>query len=65
MNKYTDLIAYPLALATVYVLVALACWNRDPGQWNDAARILWIIWSMVWGEAFRMRIRKGATDAPT
>jgi hypothetical protein len=56
--KYHDFWAYPLGLAFVYCLVALAMWQTNPGDWNDAARILWIIWSVAWGEALRIRIRK-------
>lgn len=58
MNRYFDLIAYPLALLVVYALIALGSWDRDPGQWKVEARILWIIWSMAWGEALRIRFKK-------
>jgi hypothetical protein len=58
MTQYRDFYAYPLGLAFVYCLVALAMWKSNPGDWNDAARILWIIWAVAWGEALRVRIRK-------
>lgn len=62
MKKYIDITAYPLGVIFVYVLVALANWDRDPGTWDPAARILWIIWGIAWGEALRHRMRKEVTE---
>lgn len=61
MTRYLDLIAYPIAMFVVYVFLGLMTWNRDPGNWSDPSRILWIIWGLAWGEALRMRIKKDIT----
>jgi hypothetical protein len=55
--KYIDMIAYPIALAFVYVLFGFINWNRDPGQWLFEFRFLWVMWGAAWGYALSLRIK--------
>jgi hypothetical protein len=57
--KYIDLIAYPLAMLVVYILIGFLNWDKDPANWEQAARGLWIIWGLIWGWAFQRRINRG------
>lgn len=58
MNKYRDLLAYPIALLFVYGLLGLVNWSTDPGAWNMPSRVIWIVWAVAWGEALRIRLRR-------
>lgn len=57
--KYIDLIAYPIALAAVYVLFGIANWNNNPEAWSHADRCVWIAWGLAWGWALQCRINRG------
>lgn len=57
MNKYFDLIGYPIALLFCYALMGMANWDKDPGTWDWKARTIWILWSLAWGCALSIRIR--------
>ena len=57
--KYIDLIAYPIMIGAVYVLMGLARWNSNPEYWEQADRVVWIIWGLVWGFALQCRIKRG------
>lgn len=57
--KYIDLIAYPLMLGAVYVLLGFVEWDRNPATWPEKSRILWVVWSLCWGLALQLRIRRG------
>jgi len=54
--KYIDHIAYPIMLAAIYVLVAFVKWNSNPANWDEADRLIWVIWGLAWGYALRQRI---------
>ena len=56
MNKYFDLLAYPIMYACAYMLMGFINWNRDPETWSVAARVIWIIWGTVWGMALQYRM---------
>lgn len=58
MNRYFDLIAYPVMYAAVYMLLGLINWNRDPETWSFAARVIWIIWGTVWGLILQYRLNQ-------
>jgi hypothetical protein len=58
MKKHLDLIAYPLMLGVVYVLLGFVNWDKDPGMWQIADRMIWVVWGLAWGLALQIRIRK-------
>jgi len=58
MNKYKDLIAYPLMLGVVYILISMIHWDRDPFTWAQPMRFIWVIWGLSWGFMLRQRIKK-------
>ena len=62
--KYIDHIAYPIMLATIYVLLGFVNWERDPALWTTEHRILWVVWGLAWGYALRLRIMKEMGKAP-
>lgn len=57
--KYIDLIAYPLMMATVYILLGFVAWDRDPANWTFEFRVLWVIWGIAWGYGLQCRIKRG------
>lgn len=57
--KYIDLIAYPLMMAVVYVFIGFLNWDKDPQNWEQATRAVWIIWGLCWGYAMQCRIARG------
>ena len=59
MAKYIDLIGYPIAFACVYVLIGMLTWDKDPANWEQGARCLWLCWGLVWGWALQIRIQRG------
>jgi len=56
--KYIDHIAYPIMIATVYVLISFINWDFDPDYWDYPDRVIWVCWGMVWGWALQQRINK-------
>jgi hypothetical protein len=68
MNRYFDLIAYPVMYLAVYVLMGFINWNRDPETWSVASRVSWIIWATAWGMALQYRLnydfKKAAQCSP-
>jgi hypothetical protein len=54
--KYIDHVAYPIMLATIYVLLGFVNWESNPALWTVEHRILWIVWALAWGFALRLRI---------
>ena len=54
--KYIDHIAYPIMIATIYVLIGFVNWDSDPANWTMEHRILWVVWGLAWGFALRLRI---------
>ncbi len=59
--KYIDLIAYPLMMGVVYVFIGILNWDRDPQNWEQAARACWVIWGLAWGYAMQCRIIRGGS----
>jgi hypothetical protein len=57
--KYIDLIAYPIMLGVVYVLLGAIEWDRNPANWSEKYRILWVVWGLCWGLALQLRICRG------
>ena len=55
--KYVDLIAYPIAIGTVYVLMGFVNWNSNPEYWPLIDRWMWVLWGVVWGWALQYRIK--------
>jgi hypothetical protein len=59
MKKYIDLVAYPIMMLVVYVLIGFLNWSRDPADWEQAQRALWLLWGLAWGWALQCRIKNG------
>jgi hypothetical protein len=59
MRRYLDLIAYPIALVSVYILIGLVRWERDPAMWELADRCVWVVWGLAWGWGLQCRINRG------
>lgn len=61
MKTYIDLIAFPIALAAVYVLLGFMRWDSNPANWELADRCIWVMWGLAWGWALQCRIKRGGT----
>ena len=58
MKKYIDLIGYPIMLCIGYVVLGLVNWDRDPGTWPWADRVIWVVCGLAWGWALSLRIKE-------
>ena len=54
--KYIDHIAYPIMMLVIYVLVGIVNWDSNPANWTVEHRTVWVIWTLAWGFALRIRI---------
>ena len=54
--KYIDHIAYPIMLGVIYILIGLVNWDSNPANWTVEDRTVWVIWTLAWGFALRLRI---------
>jgi hypothetical protein len=57
--KYKDFIAYPIMLTVVYILTSMIYWDKDPMNWTQPSRFIWVVWGLAWGLALQLRIKKG------